>query len=95
MSSSARRDRVGADRELVEAHPVEALGVVAHRVVAPVTHVGEDLAHGRADVVPLPEGAGEPGAQVAGNAADVDTDEHGNASSYRRALVPLADFDTA
>src|SRR5207253_8248341 len=66
----------GPDRQLVDAHPVKALGVLAQGGVAALLHVDEDLAHGLDGRRPAQVGAGQAVTDVGSGAAEIETGEH-------------------
>ena len=90
----ARSAKVGnRNPEVVEDDPVEPLGQLAQRGIATCLDGGEDLAHRRHGSVSRYRRARQPGAEVAGEAAEIEHGEHEQRSGYRPSLDgPGGDF---
>jgi len=69
-------ERLGADRQVVDGHPVEALGVLAQRGIAALLDFGEDLAHGLDRRRPAQVGAGQAATNIGAATAEVESAEH-------------------
>ena len=93
-TASRAASKVGnRNPEVVEDDPVEPLGQLPQRGIATLLDVGEDLAHRRHGGVSRYRRAGQPRAEIAGEAAEIEHGEHEQGSGYRPCLDgPGGDF---
>ena len=93
-TASRARAKVGnRNPEVVEDDPVEPLGQLPQRGIATLLDGGEDLTHRRHGSVGRYRRARQPGAEIAGEAAEIEHGEHEQRSGYRPSLDgPGGDF---